>query len=419
MGALGREAERRVMKRLRNLGPGLLVTAAFIGPGTVTTASVAGASTGYAILWAVVFSIVATIVLQEMSARLGVVSREGLGEALRTTFDNPAIKLAAIVLVVAAIAFGNAAFQTGNITGAALGLETLSGVSPQTWAIIVGIVAFVLLASGAYRFIERVLVALVIVMSLVFIVTAIIVIRPGDVGNILAGAFVPSISPGVLVTVVALIGTTVVPYNLFLHASSVQEKWPESVPTREALVESRFDTTISIVLGGLITAAILVTGAAAFFGTGTEIQSAGEMAEQLEPLLGPTAKYFFAIGLLAAGFTSAITAPLAAAYATSGALGWERNLRSWKFRAVWFIVLVFGTIFAVLGTNPVAAIVFAQAANGVLLPLVAVFLLFAVNRSDLMGEHRNGTITNIVGGIVVLIAAGIGARLILTAIGVL
>ncbi len=419
MGALGREAERRVMKRLRNLGPGLLVTAAFIGPGTVTTASVAGASTGYALLWALIFAVFATIVLQEMSARLGVVSREGLGEALRTTFGNPLIKFAAILLVVAAIAFGNAAFQTGNITGAALGLETLSGVSPQTWALIVGIVAFLLLASGAYRFIERVLVALVIVMSLVFIVTAIIVIRPGDVGNILAGAFVPSISPGALVTVVALIGTTVVPYNLFLHASSVQEKWPESVPTREALVESRFDTTISIVLGGLITAAILVTGAAAFFGTGTEIQSAGQMAEQLEPLLGPLAKYFFAIGLLAAGFTSAITAPLAAAYATSGALGWERNLRSWKFRAVWFIVLAFGTIFAVFGTNPVAAIVFAQAANGVLLPLVAVFLLFAVNRSDLMGEHRNGTITNILGGIVVLIAAGIGARLILTALGVL
>ena len=120
-----------MIRRLRNLGPGLLVTAAFIGPGTVTTASVAGASTGYAILWAIVFSIVATIVLQEMSARLGVVSREGLGEALRTTFNNPAIKLAAIVLVVAAIGFGNAAFETGNITGAALGLETLSGVSPQ------------------------------------------------------------------------------------------------------------------------------------------------------------------------------------------------------------------------------------------------------------------------------------------------
>ena len=405
-----------MIKRLRNLGPGLLVTAAFIGPGTVTTASVAGASTGYALLWAIVFSIFATIVLQEMSARLGVVSREGLGEALRTTFDKPLIKWGAVLLVVAAIAFGNAAFETGNITGAALGLETLSGVSPQVWAIVVGIVAFVLLASGAYRVIERALVALVIVMSVVFIVTAIFVIRPGDVGNILAGAFVPSIPPGALITVAALIGTTVVPYNLFLHASSVQEKWPESVPTREALIESRSDTTISIVLGGIITVAIVATGAAAFFGTGTEITDAGQMAEQLEPLLGPFAKYFFAIGILSAGVTSAITAPLAAAYATSGALGWERNLRGWRFRSVWAIVLVVGTVLAALGTNPVAAIVFAQAANGVLLPIIAVFLLFVMNRSDLLGEYRNGTVGNILGGIIVLFAAVLGVRTIYLAL---
>jgi manganese transport protein len=401
-----------MMNRLRSLGPGLLVTAAFIGPGTVTTASVAGASTGYAILWAIVFSIFATIVLQEMSARLGVVSREGLGEALRTTFDNPAIKVAAIILVVTAIGFGNAAFETGNITGAALGLETLGGPSAQIWAVIVGVAAFALLASGAYKLIERVLVALVIVMSVVFILTAIIVIRPSDVGNILAGAFVPTIPAGALITVVALIGTTVVPYNLFLHASSVQEKWPESVPTREALAESRTDTTISIVLGGIITVAILATGAAAFFGTGTEITDAGQMAEQLEPLLGAFAKYFFAIGILAAGVTSAITAPLAAAYATSGALGWERNLRSMKFRAVWLIVLVVGTVLAALGTNPVAAIVFAQAANGVLLPIIAVFLLFVMNRSDLLGEFKNGTVGNVLGVIIVVFAAALGVRTI-------
>jgi manganese transport protein len=408
-----------VVGRLKSLGPGLLVTAAFIGPGTVTTASVAGASTGYALLWALVFSIVATIVLQEMSARLGVVSREGLGEALRTTFDNPAVKYAAILLVVAAITLGNAAFETGNVTGAAIGLETLGGPSARVWAIVVGVAAFALLASGAYKVIERVLVALVILMSVVFIVTAVIVIRPADVGNILAGAFVPGIPAGALITVVALVGTTVVPYNLFLHASSVQEKWPESVPTRRALAESRTDTTVSIVLGGIITVAILATGAAAFFGTGTEITDAGQMAEQLEPLLGAFAKYFFAIGILAAGVTSAITAPLAAAYATSGALGWGRDLRGWRFRAVWAMVLVVGTVLAALGTNPVAAIVFAQAANGVLLPIIAVFLLFVMNRSNLLGEFKNGVVANILGGIIVLFAAFLGVRTILFAFGII
>jgi len=406
-----------MIKRLRNMGPGLLVAAAFIGPGTVTTASVVGASTGYALLWALVFSIFATIILQEMSARLGVVSREGLGEALRTTFDNPLFKVVAVLLVVAAIGFGNAAFEAGNIIGASLGLQAILGLSTQVWAVVIGIGAFALLASGAYRVIERALIALVIVMSIVFLITAILV-RP-NLGEFVGGVFTPSIPPGALVTVIALIGTTVVPYNLFLHASSVQEKWPESVPTRQALAESRTDTTLSIILGGLITLAIVSTAAAAFFGSGTQIASAGQMAEQLEPLLGAAAKYFFAIGLLAAGLTSAVTAPLAAAYAISGAVGWERNLRGRKFQAVWAIIIIVGTIFAVIGTSPVAAIVFAQAANGVLLPVVAVFLLIVMNRSDLLREYKNGIVANILGAVVVLIVAGFGIFQILRALGVI
>ena len=127
-----------MLQRLKQFGPGLLVAAAFIGPGTVTTASVAGAETGYALLWALVFSIFATLVLQEMSARLGIVARLGLGEALRQSFDSPLLRWAVIVLVVVAIGFGTAAFETGNITGAALGLETVAGLSTRVWALIVG-----------------------------------------------------------------------------------------------------------------------------------------------------------------------------------------------------------------------------------------------------------------------------------------
>ena len=401
-----------MMNRLRNLGPGLLVTAAFVGPGTVTTASVAGANTGYALLWALAFSIIATIVLQEMSARLGIVSREGLGEALRTTFDNVLIKALAVLLVVAAITVGAAAFETGNITGAASGLASLGGPS-SVWAVVIGVAAFALLASGVYKVIERVLVVLVIAMSIVFLVTAIIV-QP-NVGDILAGLFAPDIPEGSLVTVVALIGTTVVTYNFFLHSSSVQDKWPESVPTDEALAGSRFDTIASIVLGGLITLAIIVTGAAAFFGTNTEISTAADMAQQLEPLLGPAAKFFFAIGLFAAGMTSAVTAPLAAAYATSGAFGWGRDLKSWRFRAVWIVVLVFGTLLAAfVGASPAQIIILAQAANGLLLPMVALFLLVVMNRSDLLGNFKNGAIGNILGGIVVLVALFLGIRTLYT-----
>ena len=132
---------RGLKARLAQLGPGLIVAAAFVGPGTVTTASTAGADYGFALLWALVFSVLAAIILQDMAARLGVVSREGLGEALRSTFANPVVKVGAIVLVVAAITVGNAAFQGGNLTGAALGLQEVFGGGTGVWAVVVAVLA--------------------------------------------------------------------------------------------------------------------------------------------------------------------------------------------------------------------------------------------------------------------------------------
>jgi manganese transport protein len=395
-----------VVDIVTRLGPGLLVTAAFIGPGTVTTASVAGAHFGFALLWALVFSVLATIVLQEMAARLGLGSGHGLSEALRTSFANPGARAAAIFLVVAAIAFGNAAFETGNIAGAAVGLAALTGVPDKVWVFAVGVAAFALLAVGLYKVIERVLITLVVLMSAVFVVTM-VTVKP-DLGAMLAGAFVPAIPDGALLTVIALIGTTVVPYNLFLHSSSVQEKW-SNVPLDEALRQSRIDTVVSISLGGLITLAIVSTAATAFFAAGVKVTGLASLAAQLEPLLGSTAKYFFALGLMAAGVTSAITAPLAAAYATAGALGWKRDLNDRRFRAVWTVIIVIGVAFAAAGFNPVAAIVFAQAANGILLPVSAVFLLMVMNRRDILGGHCNGLAANLAGGAVVLVATGLGA----------
>lgn len=394
-----------MFRRLRNLGPGMLVTAAFIGPGTVTTATVAGARFGYVLLWALGFSVIATIVLQEMSARLGVVSGAGLGEALRSSFANRVVRGGCILLVVAAIAFGNTAFEAGNVTGAAIGLELLTGVSAKIWALAVGIGGLALLASGGYRSIERAMMVLVGFMSVGFLATMVIA-RP-DLMDFTEGAFVPRMPEGSLITVLALIGTTVVPYNLFLHASAASEKWSKAKATDEALKVCRTDTVLCICLGGLITLAIMVT-AAGIFARGTEVESAAAMADQLVPFVGPAAKYLFAIGFVAAGLTSAVTAPLAAAYATAGALGWSRSLKDPRFRAVWGLILVIGVVFAMIGRQPVAAIIFAQAANGILLPVIAVFLLIAVNRRDLMGRYRNGLVANVAGCAVVLVAMVLG-----------
>lgn len=395
------------------IGPGAVVAAAFIGPGTVTTATLAGAGYGYDLLWALTFSLLATLVLQEMAARLGLVTGAGLGEAIRRRFTRPVARLVAVSLVIAAIGFGNAAYETGNLLGAALGAEAAWGGAPRTWAIAAGVMAFLLLRTGSYRVVERVLVTLVALMAVTFLVTAALVRPP--LGPMLAGLFIPTLPGGAgMLYVAGLIGTTVVPYNLFLHAAAVRERWagPADLPA------ARIDLGISIVVGALVSMAIVATSAAMAERAGAaDIASAADMAVQLEPLLGPGAGIFFAVGLLAAGLTSAITAPLAAAYATAGALGWPRDLGDLRLRAVWMTVLAVGIVFAGLGVRPVPAILFAQVANGILLPAIAVFLLLAVNDRRWMGARANGVAMNVAGVVVVMVALALGLRALWGALG--
>lgn len=407
-------------EKLKNLGPGILVTAAFIGPGTITTCTLTGAGFGYALLWGLVFSVLATIVLQEMTARLGIIGQKGLGEALRQQFQNPVVKLLAIILVLSAILIGNAAYETGNILGASLGMIEVTGISSiqlgetpiQIWGPVIGIIAFVLLIMGSYKSLERILIALVLLMSISFISTMII-IGP-KLLPILKGMFIPSLPAESVYMLIGLIGTTVVPYNLFLHASVVREKWTK----KEDLSTARTDLFYSVVLGGIISMSIVITSATAFFGTGTEIKGASDLASQLKPLLGDWAGIIMSIGLFAAGISSAITAPLAAAYATSGILGWKVDLKSFKFKAVWMVILLIGIVFSAIGFSPIKAIVFAQIANGILLPVIAVYLLIIMNSKKVLGDHINKLIQNIIGAIVVCIMIGLGLKSILHVAGI-
>jgi Mn2+/Fe2+ NRAMP family transporter len=410
----------KIIQRLKAVGPAALVAAAFIGPGTVTTCTIAGAGFGYSLLWALVFSILATLVLQEMSARLGLIGQVGLGEAMRNEFKHAAGRILSIVIVIVAIAIGNAAYETGNIVGGAMGLEEISGIgsikignfSFLFWGPVIGLIAFCLLISASYRVIEKGLIVLVILMSITFISTAIIV-KP-DPLNIAKG-LLPSLPEGSVLTIMGLIGTTVVPYNLFLHASAVKQRWKD--PGKLSLVRS--DSIISIGAGGLISIAIVITSAAAFFGTSGIVSNAADIAQQLTPLLGRTSGIFLSLGLLSAGVSSAITAPLAAAYASSEILGWKADMKSPKFRAVWISVLLTGIIFSAIGLKPVKAIFVAQITNGILLPFIAFFLLRVMNNKSLLKSNSNGPIANILGVLVLLVATALGIKSIISVLGMI
>ncbi|AXV65379.1 divalent metal cation transporter [Pseudoalteromonas lipolytica] len=376
------------------LGPGLLVTAAFIGPGTITTASVAGANFGFALIWTLLFSVIATILLQSMAARLGVTTGQDLATALRTTIKTPVFKLLAAFLVISAIGIGSAAYEAGNLSGASLGLqEILPSFNPLIWTPLIAILSAVLLYTGKHKVIEGALIVLVVLMSLVFISTLIMAAPPLTL--VLKG-FIPSLPDNSITTVLALIGTTIVPYNLFLHSGVLAQKHDKNKDIEKVIKETNVDTSISITLGGIITLAILSTASVAFYGTDAGKISAANMAVQLEPLLGGMAHYFFAIGLCAAGLTSAITAPLAGAYAVCGMLGWSTKMSNTRFKGVAIIILAFGAVVASLGLDPVAVIIFAQAANGLLLPIVTCYLVWLVNQKSIMGEYTNSVFVNVV-----------------------
>ena len=400
--------------RLPRIGPGAVVTAAFIGPGTVTTCTLAGVRFHYALLWALVFATVGTIALQEMAARLGTVGRIGLGDAVRRRVRAPGLRLAAALLIAAAIGIGNAAYQTGNLLGAGLGAQAALGGEVRWWAAALGAGAAVLLWLGSYRQIERVLVAMVVVMSLVFLATAVAV--GAELPALLRGSLVPTMPAGASVVALGLVGTTIVPYNLFLHASAARERFgtDDATGTGGALRAARADLVVAIALGGLVSMAIVVTAAASGADQAT---TAAEMARQLEPLLGEWARVFFAAGLLAAGLTSAITAPMAAAYALAGVFGWPPDLRAPRLRLVWGTVIAVGIGFALAGVRPVPAILFAQAANGLLLPLVAAFLLWVMNDRALLGRATNGRLANAVGALVVGLTLVLGVRAVMGAVG--
>jgi len=387
------------------LGPSTLVTAAFIGPGTVTVCTLAGANHGYTLLWAMLFSIFATIVLQEMAARIGLITQKGLGHAIRTEAGGGIKKYLLILLVVSGILIGNAAYEAGNISGGILGLELFFPFN--FWPIFLGIFCFGLLFYGKYKIIERLLIGLVILISLCFIITAIL-IKPNLI-DVFTG-FVPrSIDTNEILLIIGLIGTTVVPYNLFLHASIVSEKWKSETDLSKLRMENR----IAILLGGLISILIIVV-AAGMHERQIEINSAADMAIQLEPLLGNYAKFFMAMGLFAAGITSAITAPLAAAYAARGLFNWDKDPKDIKFRMVWMSILIIGVVFASLGIKPISIIKFAQITNGILLPIIAAYLLYLVNKKSLLGNYKNSSIQNIAGGFVILITLALSFRTMYT-----
>ena len=387
-----------MLKRLLNILFWSVISAAFIGPGTITTAAKAGAGFGFSLLWALVFSTVACLVLQEAAARLSILSGKSLGNAIALRFKNSKGGWIIFTLIIGAIILGSAAYQTGNLMGAAEGIKLFYDFPVWILVLAIGVFAFVALLFPNLKVVARILGLLVVLMGIAFLTTAIL-IKP-DPSLVMQGALTPSFPEGSGLLLLGLVGTTVVPYNLFLGSGIADKK--------QQLVEMRWGVAVAVILGGIISMAVLVTG--------TSVEGAfsfASLAKVLSDKLGGAAAWLFGFGLFAAGFSSAVTAPLASAITAKDIFGGD-NQSKWQtkgiyFKLTWMLVLFTGLGFGMAGLKPIPAIIAAQAFNGFILPFIAIFLWMAINDQKLVKQSVNSTVGNVLFGIIVWVSLLLGS----------
>lgn len=349
-----------------------VISAAFIGPGTLTTAASAGASYNYQLTWTLVFATLACTVLQEMAARITIVSGKEIGQTLKRSGNRSSWL---IYFITFGVILGCAAYEAGNILGAIEGIRLVFGVNKQLLTLLIGVVCGILLWWSSVKAIANILGIVVAVMGVAFIYVAMKV----DMDSMeVAQGLVPSIPDGSEWLVLGLIGTTIVPYNLFLGSG---------LSKGQNISDMRFGLTVSIILGGLVSIAILIAGAQIDDGL-----SFHNLALVMGEKLGSWAKIMLAFGLFAAGFTSSITAPLAAGVLAKSVTA-KRGHSVYKW--VWIGVLITGLGFGVAEVKPIPIIIAAQAMNGMILPVVALLLIILANNAKLMKNHLNGMVINI------------------------
>ena len=378
-----------------------VISAAFIGPGTIATAMNAGSKYQLDLIWAVIFSIFACIILQESVSRITISSGLSLGEAIQKKYGRRGILNFNILLTLAVI-FGCMAYQAGNITGAVRGIQLAVSGQKTGIVLVIFLFAFSLMWIERLKLITGILSILVSIMAVLFLL---LTLKSDYTIFDLALSFInPKIPDSSSILIIGLIGTTIVPYNLFMGSGLSKNR---------DLISTRFGLISAITLGGLITIFIVITG--------TIIQDEFNfqtISSTIQTKMGSWGTYLFAIGLFAAGFTSSVTAPLAAAITARTLVPNSSDNRNKSiYRLTWIIVLCIGTLFSLLNYNPVLIIIVAQVVNGLILPFVAISIFFVINDKKIItGNNRNGVVANLVLMLIVGIMIFLGVFHLLTVI---
>ena len=378
---------------LRMLGPGFLSGMAGNDASAVATYAVDGATTGYGHLWLLLLSTPLYQSVQFACAKVGRITQKGLSDILREHYSRWVAIPASLILIVA-----NIALIAADLVAIGSGLELITGLSWVWFVIPVAVILWYLTVYRDFETIKKIF----IVMSLAFVtyfITAIF--SHPNWGEVLINTFVPhldfsyiSISSGV-----ALLGATISPYNMFWQVQGEKEE-QRAGSTKQKMHGAALDIAIGVISGNLIAYFIIISTASTLFAHHQSITTAADAARSLEPLLGPFAKYLFAIGLIGAGLVAIPVLLASTSYAVAGTFGWPAGLskKPWQNEGFYLILtgaLVLSLVLALLRLDPIKLIFWANVLSGVLAPILVVYLIVIGNNRKIMHKQRLGLLTNI------------------------
>jgi NRAMP (natural resistance-associated macrophage protein)-like metal ion transporter len=409
-----RAEPKGLLRWLLILGPGLVASSAGNDAGGIATYSSAGAQFGYDLIWVMVVITVSLSIIQEMVARLGAASGQGLLDLIRHRFGIGWAMLATGTILVA-----NSVLIVSEFVGIGAAAELL-GVSRYIAVPIAAVVLWYLVTRGTYQGVEKIF----LLMTLVFFIypVAAVLAKP-DWGAVLRGAFVPTIRPenSYLVLLVGLIGTTVTPFMQLFQQSSIVERGV----ARRHYGPERLDAYFGAFFSNLMSITMMIATAATIYVAGPRgLASAEDAAKALEPAVGPAAVTLFAVGLLGASMLAAAVLPLATAYGVTEAFGLPKGVnldfrRARLFFGLFTLLIILGAIFAMIPGLPVIQwLLFVQVLNGALLPVMLVFILLLINDRRLVGPLKNSLLSNILGwGTFALITTAVVVMLVKSVFG--
>jgi Mn2+/Fe2+ NRAMP family transporter len=401
----------RWLALLAVVGPGIITANVDNDAGGITTYSVAGAHYGYSLLWMLSLVALALIIVQEMSARLGVVTGKGLADLIR---ESMGVRVTAVIIGLMLVA--NLANTVSEFAGVAASME-IFGVSKYISVPVVAVGVWLLIVKGSYRAVERIFLV-ASALYLAYVASGIMANPPW--AEVARQVVTPTfhLDAGYVTIFVTVIGTTIAPWMQFYQQASIVDK---GLQVADYAYE-RLDVVVGSLFAVLVAAFITIACAATLFAHGVRIETAKDAAMALRPLAGTYASALFGLGLLNASVFSAAILPLSTAYVVCEAFGWEAGVgRTWKeapvFLGLYTGFIVVGAAIILLPIRSlIQAMLASQTLNGVLLPVILIVMLRLINDRRLMGRHANGRISNILAYTIVVVLIVLTAILLLTGI---